>query len=228
MVVSREVPTFPNLAKFNMEKNVSIVKVDKRHYRTIAKENWGLSNEQMQGMHVHHRVPRSKGGTNDPCNLYVCSPWFHDVVWHGGSGGFIELASEGGREAKRLGVGVHARSTEQRKLHGSIGGRKALDMGIGLFGRTPEKHSQDSRKAVESTNTEKDEKGRSINAVKGAEALHQKKDNRGKSVEGVKSAIRMNSQVWESAIDGYRSNAGSVARHNKDRGWDPNARVRLS
>jgi hypothetical protein len=211
-----------------MDKNVSIVKVDKRSYRAIARDNWGLTREQMKGMHVHHRIPRSKGGTNDPTNLYVCSPWFHDVVWHGSSGGFIGLASEGARKAKEMGVGVHARSTEQRILHGSKGGLKAFDMKIGLFGRTPEKHSQDSRKAVESTNAKKDAAGRSMNAVKGAETLHQKKDSRGKSVEGVKSANRMNSQVWESLRDGFRSNAGAVANHNRARGWDPNARIRLS
>ena len=60
----------------------SIVKVDKRHYRKIAQDNWGLTDEQMSGMHVHHRVPRSKGGANDASNLYVCSPWFHAHLWH--------------------------------------------------------------------------------------------------------------------------------------------------
>ena len=60
----------------------SIVKVDKRHYRKIAQDNWGLTDEQMIGMHVHHRVPRSKGGTNDAANLYVCTPSFHYYTWH--------------------------------------------------------------------------------------------------------------------------------------------------
>jgi hypothetical protein len=36
----------------------------------------------MKGMHVHRRIPKSKGGTNDPSNLYVCSAWFHAYVWH--------------------------------------------------------------------------------------------------------------------------------------------------
>jgi len=60
----------------------AIVKVDNRPYRTIAQDHWGLTDEQMKGMHVHHRIPRCKGGTNDPSNLYVCSPWFHAHVWH--------------------------------------------------------------------------------------------------------------------------------------------------
>ena len=62
----------------------AIVKVDTRHYRKIAQENWGLTNEQMKGMDVHHRLPQSLGGTNDPSNLYVCSPSYHAHAWHSG------------------------------------------------------------------------------------------------------------------------------------------------
>ena len=65
-------------------------------YRTIAQKHWGLTKEQMKGMHVHHRIPQSEGGTNDPSNLYVCSPWFHANVWHDESY-FIEQASQAGR-----------------------------------------------------------------------------------------------------------------------------------
>jgi hypothetical protein len=78
-----------------VDRNVSIVKVDQRPYRKIAQENWGLTNSQMKGMHVHHRIPRCKGGTNDPTNLYVCSPSFHRWGWHDGEG-WIEWASQGG------------------------------------------------------------------------------------------------------------------------------------
>ena len=79
-----------------MEKCVSIVRVDKRNYRIIARENWGLSCKQMKGKHVHHRIKRSEGGTNDPSNLYVCSEWFHDKIWHADDGGFTGCASKGG------------------------------------------------------------------------------------------------------------------------------------
>ncbi len=64
------------------------------NYRKIAQTNWGLTDEQMKGMHVHHRVHQSNGGTNDPANLYVCSPSFHANVWHDGSY-FIEQAAKG-------------------------------------------------------------------------------------------------------------------------------------
>ena len=76
----------------------SIVKVDKRHYRKIAQDNWGLTDEQMSGMHVHHRVPRSKGGTNDASNLYVCSASFHAWIWHNGQFATVLTAAEAGRK----------------------------------------------------------------------------------------------------------------------------------
>ena len=79
-----------------MKKEVSIVLVDSRHYRVIAQENWGLTKEQMKGKHVHHRIAQSDGGTDDPSNLYVCSPSFHRWVWHSGEE-FVEAASRGGR-----------------------------------------------------------------------------------------------------------------------------------
>jgi hypothetical protein len=43
--------------------------------------------------------------------------------------------------------------------------------------------------------------------------------------EGAKAA---NSQKWQSTVDGYISTAGGVANHNRNRGWDPKARVKLS
>lgn len=109
-----------------MERNVSIVKVDGRHYRAIAKENWGLTLKQMRGMHVHHRIKRSDGGTNDPSNLYVCSEWYHDNVWHAGEGGFTGCASRGGREG------------------GIKGGKRAFEEKLGIFNQdylsSPLKH----------------------------------------------------------------------------------------
>jgi len=74
----------------------AIVKVDKRPYRKIAQENWGLTDDQMRGKHVHHRIHVSDGGTNDPSNLYVCSPSMHRWGWHDGEE-WIEWANKGGR-----------------------------------------------------------------------------------------------------------------------------------
>jgi hypothetical protein len=205
----------PTAKRFNMDKNVSIVKVDKRNYRVIAQENWGLTKAQMKGNHVHHRIRRSDGGTNDPSNLYVCSPLYHDVVWHGGTGGFIELASEGGKK-------VHEEKDKNGK---SVQGLKNSD-------RLNEEKDANGKSVQGLKNSDrlheaKDEDGKSVNAVKGATKTHEAKDENGKSLAGVKGAEKTNAQIWESTIDGFRSTASGVARYNKSRGWDPNARIRV-
>ena len=242
-----------------MDKNVSIVKVDKRHYRVIAQENWGLTKEQMRGKHVHHRIRRSDGGTNDPSNLYVCSPWYHDVVWHGGTGGFIELATEG---AKKGGKKVHEAKDENGKSLCSLKMHEAKDengkslrslkMNEKLHEAKDENgKSLHSLRVNKKIHKEKDENGKSLVAVKagkeGAKKTHEAKDKNGKSLQGLKNAKRMNgakdkngkslvavkggkktaAQIWDSTIDGFRSTASGVARHNRANGWDPNARVRV-
>lgn len=76
----------------------SIVLLPTFHYREVARKNWGLTKKQMEGMHVHHRIPVSKGGTNAPENLYVCSPSFHANIWHNGDE-FTLWATKGGKSA---------------------------------------------------------------------------------------------------------------------------------
>ena len=124
-----------------MDKNVSIVKVDSRHYRIIARENWGLTREQMKGKHVHHRISISDGGTNDPTNLYVCGPWFHKNVWHAEDGynSLIPYAHEGGEKAYREKKGIHGRTPEQVhqdavKAGNSGGWKKSQEREAGIFG----------------------------------------------------------------------------------------------
>ena len=41
------------------------------------------------------------------------------------------------------------------------------------------------------------------------------------------NARTTNAQVWESTVDGFRSNAGNVSQHNRANGWDPKARIRV-
>jgi hypothetical protein len=83
------------------------------------------------------------------------------------------------------------------------------------------------KRGAEKTNEAKDENGKSLIAVKGAMKTHEAKDENGKSLHAVKGSKKANAQVWESTIDGFRSNAGNVARHNRANGWDPNARTRV-
>ena len=145
-------------------------------------------------------------------------------------GGCISLdcASEGGKKgAEKL---HEAKDENGKSLH-------AVRMNEKIHGEKDE-----NGKSLRSLNLhkEKDENGKSLHAVgmgkKGAEKTHEAKDENGKSVNAVKAgkeggregSKKTNAQIWESTIDGFRSNAGAVAYHNKARGWDPNARVRIS
>jgi hypothetical protein len=66
-----------------MDRNVSIVLAPgTANYRKVAQKHWGLTDEQMKGMHVHHEPPRCKGGRDIPEHLYVCSPSMHANGWH--------------------------------------------------------------------------------------------------------------------------------------------------
>lgn len=137
--------------------------MDKRPYRKIAQENWGLTSAQMKGMHVHHRVPRSKGGTNDASNLYVCSPSFHAHIWHDGLYLIVTNASlvarlgglsggkKGGTTTKERKTGIFAPGVQS--LAGKIGGSKAAktqkQQKTGLFGLTSAQRSENTLKQWE-------------------------------------------------------------------------------
>jgi hypothetical protein len=95
----------------------------------------------MKGMHVHHRIPRSKGGTNDPSNLYVCSPSFHKNCWHAEDSynSLIPYAELGGIAARDNKLGIHGLSEEERQAYGKMGGeaggwKKSQERNIGIFG----------------------------------------------------------------------------------------------
>ena len=249
-----------------MDKNVSIVRVDTRPYRKIAQENWGLTKEQMKGKHVHHRIARSDGGTNDPSNLYVCSPWFHKTAWHSEDGfnSLIPYASSGGKlggliggkkvheekdekgrslRALEMHKKVHAEKNEEGKSVNAVKAGEACHAAKDESGRSirnlnlneklhTEKNEEGKSalavKAGEACHADKDESGRSIRNLLLNQRLHAEKDDEGKSILAVKAAKISASQVWESTEDGFRGNAGAVACHNKARGWDKNARVRIS
>jgi hypothetical protein len=74
-----------------------------KNYRKLAQLSWGLTDDQMDGMHVHHQPPRSEGGRNIAIHLYVTSPSIHAFGWHDESY-WIETqsqAAEKGRETQK-------------------------------------------------------------------------------------------------------------------------------
>jgi hypothetical protein len=112
----------------------------------------------MKGMHVHHRIPRSQGGTNDPCNLYVCSAWFHKNIWHAEDSynSLIAYAEAGGEKAYKERKGIHGRSPEERHADavkaGNAGGwKKSQEVEKGIFGDRSEwgeKYAESGRRAI--------------------------------------------------------------------------------
>ena len=207
-----------------MEKHLSIVKVDKRHYRTIARENWGLTKEQMKGMHVHHRIPVSEDGTNDPSNLYVCSPKFHAEVWHDGAE-FAKWANEGGtrggKRAVELGVGIHGRSAEQRADDARKAGKKAAELGVGVH--APGVRSRGGTKTVEL--------GVGIHSpgVVTFETCSKGGQNKPREAR-VKSGKTTSSQRWQSTDPNYPphiASPGPLSNWQKARGIDTSLRKRV-
>jgi hypothetical protein len=113
---------------------------------------------------------------------------------------YIIATSKAGKKSAELGNGF--RKPGQAKLAGGKSGEKTKDLGIGI-------HAEGMASLGGRT---------AVLLGKGIHAPGQKR----------KGALVANSQVWESTEDGFRSNAGAVATHNIRRGWDPDARVRVS
>ena len=119
-----------------MDQSVSIVKLETRPHRVVARENWGLPIEQMIGMEVHHLVPVSRGGTNDPSNLYVCSPSMHRWGWHNGE----EFIGWGARASEGRDKGEH-KETSRKAAY------LTLELGVGIHGMSPKKLRESASKA---------------------------------------------------------------------------------
>ena len=101
-----------------------------------------------------------------------------------------------------LGVGVTNQNRDTYMEERSKGGKTTYERGVGLWGCTPEQKSEWSRKA-----------GRGNKGVK--------------KKPGHKVGQAMNTQVWESLVDGFRSTAAGVVSHHKGRGWDPKLRKKV-
>ena len=50
------------------------------NYRKVAQQHYGLTDEQMKDMDVHHNPPRCEGGRNIPEHLYVYHPATHKII----------------------------------------------------------------------------------------------------------------------------------------------------
>jgi hypothetical protein len=185
-----------------MDKDTSIVKVDTRPHREIARDNWGLTKDQMAGMHVHHRIPVSRGGTNDPSNLYVCSPYVHKNLWHEGEE-FIAWAYKGATAA-------HLEKREDGKSvlayeNGKLGGAASRDKKVGIHDESKRKPKKEkvlkSKEEISVSNSfggkESYKRGVGAHDPKVREAASEKGCLSAKAVLSKPLAVKdINSGVW--------------------------------
>ena len=75
----------------------------KSNYRRVAQLHWGLTDAQMEGMHVHHYPPVHQGGRNVPEHLYVCSPEVHQYGWHNDEFFVLQASKSSGNKSERRG-----------------------------------------------------------------------------------------------------------------------------
>lgn len=207
-----------------MEKHLSIVKLETRHHRIVAQENWGLTDEQMRGRHVHHRIAVSQGGTNDPSNLYVCSPSMHRWGWHQGDRGFGEWAHEGYHKAVEMGrhEGWGHVPKETLVENGRRTSAKLMAEKRGIHGATPEQRSAwnkvNGSKGCHAAGRSTLEKGVGLFGMTEAE-----KDARNR-----KGASVINSIQWMCLETGHISTSGPLTKWQRKRNIDPTRRVRLT
>jgi hypothetical protein len=116
----------------------------------------------------------------------------------------------GVRGAERL----HKDKNEEGKSkHAVESGLNTVRLKKGIYSRSPEQMSEDSRKA-------------GLRVLELGVGLFGRSEEQVKKDSG-KGGKKSATQVWESTVDGFRSNPGNVAKHNRKNGWDPNARIRI-
>ena len=104
-----------------MNKNLSIVlSRENPNYRRAAQLWYGLTDEQMKNVDVHHNPSRSKGGRNIPEHLYIYHETLHNAV-HGND--FTQWARKGAIAAAKVREKLLQSETYREKLRES--GRKS-------------------------------------------------------------------------------------------------------
>jgi hypothetical protein len=166
-----------------MDREVSIVlSVEKRNYRKVAQEWYGLTDEQMIGMDVHHNPAVSDGGRNIPEHLFVYHNTLHSAVHNDD---FVLWSRYGSAKAheKRDERGKSVRAME----HFARQNKEKDEAGRSIM----------AVKGALSAHREKDERGRSKTAVKAARSTNAKKDEFGRSLASLKGAINLHATRWE-------------------------------
>jgi hypothetical protein len=185
-----------------MNKEVSIVlSVERKNYRKLAQEWFGLTDEQMVDMDVHHNPARHQGGRNIPEHLFV----YHNTLHHAVHGyDYILWARKGSPSVKN----------RNSAPGGKASGTMMRDNKIGLF------NPVNKPKVIE---------GAKICGVKRAQQMAvEGYPGLGASLEAASAAgKKAAAQKWKCLVTGHVSSAGGLARFQKARGIDTSLRERL-
>ena len=57
-----------------------VLSINKHNYRKVAQQHYGLTDNQMESVDVHHNPPICEGGRNIPEHLYVYHPATHKLI----------------------------------------------------------------------------------------------------------------------------------------------------
>lgn len=112
-----------------------VLSPNNNNYRKVAQEHYGLTDEQMQNVDVHHNPPRCEGGRNIPEHLYIYHPVTHKLI-HDKQAINWARKSSGNKVGKRGKPPIKIEPTQQElyilKLRQSGLSRKEISDKLGL------------------------------------------------------------------------------------------------
>lgn len=136
-----------------MKRSLSIVLSPERDdYRKVAQKWYGLSEEQMKDMDVHHNPPRHEGGRNIPEHLYIYHFTLHAAV-HGNS--FVTWARKGELKSHE------EKNSEGKSVNAVKGANKIHEI------KNESGQSVQGVKNGKKLHSDKTKDGKSVNAAKG-------------------------------------------------------------
>lgn len=125
--------------------------------------------------------------------------------------------------AERQGGLNQVKTREWHQKGGDVAGQNHLKNKTGIFDegyRSSQQYVEDSRKGGTIAGNR--------NVVNGTGFLNPEYLRSDKKKKDSQKAAKIASHlVWESTVDGFRSNAGNVARHNIANGWNPSDKRRV-
>ena len=198
-----------------------VLSTEVQNYRRLAQLHYGLTDEQMKGVHVHHNPPRASGGRNIPEHLYIYSVENHSYVH--GDDQFTSCASEGG---KKGGTKTQSIKDEEGRSIRALEHNKRLHSV-----KNEEGKSVHALKHNERLHSVKNEEGKSVHALN----FHEKCKKLGKGLPGIPSDVlsdrvsNTNKQKWRCPWCDFISNARETNKHMLDKhGLDSRHKIKVS